>query len=90
VRRTLAGLLVGLMLGTTGTIAAAPQSYWRHALPGVYTCTGAGRYAKCRTERYTPRYSVIVAPKAIGLYFNGEGIFYCNTGYRPGRCGDLR
>ncbi len=93
-KRTIAALVAGLVLGGTGTAVAASQ-FWAKSWPGVARCESAtsptlGVVVACQSKAYTPAYSFSISRRAVTLGFNGKLIFNCYTRYTPPRCQDNR
>jgi hypothetical protein len=87
-KRTLAALIAGIVLGSAGVASAI--GYWSKSSPGIYSCQGSASGLICKTQSYRPRYSVLIQRRHIALYFNGSVIFGCDPAYASGSCTDFR
>lgn len=88
-KRTIAGLIAGLVLGSAGTVVAASQA-WSKRSAGVYSCSGYSQAVHCKSDSYIPRYKVSIIQNLVIVSFGGSEIFSCYTSRRPGACADLR
>lgn len=87
--KMIAALIAGLVLGMTGT-ALGQTSFWKRSSPGVYYCQGINASVSCRSEAYTPRYSILLSRGKLFVAFRNNVLFVCETRYTPKGCTDFR
>lgn len=81
-RRLLAGLIAGLMLGATGVAGAATAvGYWTQGGTS-YSCSGVSSGVICK-EKYG-RYKISITPTFVGISYGAKAYLGCERGYdRP-------
>jgi hypothetical protein len=83
-KKLVAGLMIGLVLGVSSTAAiAASTVYWKRG-GGSYSCEGTYTGVICKETNYQPAYSVAIVRGNIIAAYRGRVIFGCDRGYSPG------
>lgn len=83
-KKTIAALVSGLILGSAGVAAAS--GYWTESFAG-YTCEGVSSGARCIDKR--GQYRVAILPSGITIYTGGGNnpnpIMWCDRYGSPSR-----
>lgn len=78
-KRTIAALIAGIMLGTTGLAAGAVMSgYWKQS-GNFYSCQGVANGVLCKERNGL--YGVSITPSYVAITRRGKAIRGCERGY---------
>jgi hypothetical protein len=82
----LAAVLVGVVLGTTGTALAGTTYYWEER-GNTYRCQGSERSVFCKETIWQRNYEVSIIPGWVSVAYGGHAIFGCKRALLPrGNC----
>ena len=79
-RRLLAGLVAGCVLGSVGTALAGTA--WTSG-GTTYRCTGSNVSVFCKETNWRTGYEVAIYPGAVSVSFGSKLIYHCNRKKRP-------
>jgi hypothetical protein len=89
-KKLIAGLVAGIVLGSTSVGIAATTSYWDGHGAG-YKCEGTATGAICQHTRYGTKYGVLVQGKQMAVFVGKNSpIFSCMQGKGVYACTDFR
>lgn len=79
-KRTIAGLIAGLVLGVAGTAGAMTSAYWEGKGP-TYTCSGVSSGASCH-ERYG-QYGIYITRDFVAITRGkkDKAVYGCRRGW---------
>jgi hypothetical protein len=84
-KKIIAALIAGIVLGTAGVGIAATSGYWTGNGVG-YRCEGTSSGAICDQTGYT----TLVKGNSITIFKGEDPIFTCNRGRSIKACSDYR
>lgn len=81
-RNTIAALLAGIVLGSTGMGAAAGTVYWLRG-GNTYRCEGVSAGVMCQENNHFPAYKIYFTPSYASATYGKRAIFGCKRGRAP-------
>lgn len=82
-KRTIAAIIAGLLIGTTGTaIAATTSGFWQQS-GNSYSCQGSPRSVSCKETGWKTNYSIAFTPNYVIVSFGSRVIFGCDRPKQP-------
>ena len=83
-RRIVAALLAGIVIGSVGMASAAPQ--WRSG-GRTYSCLGSNVSVFCKETNYRLNYEVAIFPSLVTVSYGSKIIYSCKRKSQPqGNC----
>lgn len=81
-KKIIASIIAGIVLGSTSVGIAASQNYWKNG-GKTYTCTGSTVSVFCKETNWKTGYEVAIMPSRIAVYFGSNPVFACNRKQTP-------
>lgn len=79
-RKVIAGLVAGLVLGVTGTAGATLTNYWE-GQGNTYTCEGVETGMHCKERSGYGLYNIWITPKYVDISRGKKIVYGCKRGF---------
>jgi len=81
-KKVIAGLVAGLVLGSVSTAGAATNwTYWVRG-GASYTCTGIETGVICKEKPWSGVYRVSITPSFVGIFRGSHAVYGCDRGFK--------
>ena len=81
-KRTVASLIAGIVIGSTGVGIASTQDYWKQG-GRTFSCSGDAVSVFCKETNWRTNYKVAIFPSLVTVSHGSKVVFGCKRKYPP-------